>query len=67
MLNWAVARGTVPIPRSSNIEHVVENTKIYDFKLTDEEMATVSAFDKNFRFSDRGDNYEFIWRSLLFK
>ena len=34
MLNWAVARGTVPIPRSGSLEHIKENIEIYDFTLS---------------------------------
>ena len=52
MLNWAVARGTIPIPRSGSIGHIVENIDIYDFKLTDEEMEQVNQLDKNFRICD---------------
>jgi len=38
MLNWAVVRGTVPIPKSGSLNHIVENIQVFDFKLSDEEM-----------------------------
>ena len=33
--------GVVVIPGSSNPDHILKNTKLYDFELTDEEMAEV--------------------------
>ena len=53
MLNWALVRGTVPIPRSGSIGHILENIAVYDFKLTDEEMEQISQLDKNYRICDR--------------
>ncbi len=62
MLHWAVQRGTVPIPRSGSIGHVLENIAIYDFKLTEEDMQKVNDLDKNFRICDRyfGDGVSFF-------
>lgn len=45
MLNWGVARGTIPIPRSGSSGHIHENISIYDFKLSQEEMDQISALD----------------------
>ena len=53
MLNWAVARGTVPIPRSGSLAHQVENISIFDFKLTDEEMKVIDSLNKDFRICDK--------------
>ena len=62
MLHWAVARGTIPIPRSGSIGHVLENIAIYDFKLSEQELGQVSALDKTFRICDRyfGDGVSFF-------
>ena len=49
MLNWAVARGTVPIPRSGSLGHQIENITIFDFKLTEEEMSVVDSLNKNYK------------------
>ena len=49
MLNWAVARGTVPIPKSGSLVHQQENINIYDFKLSEEEMGQIASLNKNFR------------------
>jgi len=53
MLNWAIARGTVPIPRSGTLSHQQENIDIYNFTLTSEEMEKISSLNKNFRICDK--------------
>eukprot|EP00806_Schmidingerella_arcuata_P002973 Macronucleus_3692.p1 GENE.Macronucleus_3692~~Macronucleus_3692.p1 ORF type:complete len:188 (+),score=20.71 Macronucleus_3692:1-564(+) len=53
MLNWAVARRTVPIPRSGSLLHQKENIDIYDFTLSQEEMAQIDTLDRGFRICDK--------------
>jgi diketogulonate reductase-like aldo/keto reductase len=38
MLRWALQHGTVPIPKSSHKERMIENMDIFEFELTKEEM-----------------------------
>lgn len=38
MLRWAVQRGTIAIPKTTNEGRLNENMNIFDFSLTDEEM-----------------------------
>lgn len=45
-LKWNVQRGVIVIPKSSNPERMAQNLDIWDFELTDEEMARVSSKDK---------------------
>lgn len=47
ILRWNLQKGVVVIPGSSNPEHIQENTEIYDFELTDEEMKKINALDRN--------------------
>jgi len=54
LLRWAVQRGTVAIPKSSKMERVIENIAVFDFALTDEEMAVINALDKHLRYNDPG-------------
>jgi D-xylose reductase len=54
VLHWAVQRGTAAIPKSTNPERLRENLSIFDFELTAQEMATISALDRNRRFNDPG-------------
>ena len=46
ILRWNLQKGVVVIPGSSNPEHIQENTELYDFELTDEEMAKINALDR---------------------
>ncbi|SPP87433.1 blast:1%2C5-anhydro-D-fructose reductase [Drosophila guanche] len=45
VLRYLVDLGTIPIPKSSNINRVAENFDIFDFKLTSEEMAVLDGFN----------------------
>ena len=47
ILRWNLQKGVVVIPGSSNPDHIQENTELYDFELTDEEMARINALDRN--------------------
>lgn len=45
ILRWNLQRGVVVIPGSSNPEHIKENTEIYDFELTDEEIQKIEGLN----------------------
>lgn len=47
MLRWHIQRGVVVIPKSIHYERMVENFNVFDFKLSDEDMAEISKLDKN--------------------
>ena len=47
ILRWNLQKGVVVIPGSSNPDHIKENTELYDFALTDEEMVQINALDRN--------------------
>jgi diketogulonate reductase-like aldo/keto reductase len=40
-LRWLVQQNIVPIPRTSNPQHLADNLNVFDFKLTDAEMAEI--------------------------
>lgn len=50
LLNWALGRGTVAIPKSITPERLKENLDVFDFELTAEEQGDIAALNKNFRF-----------------
>ena len=45
VLRWHIEHGVVAIPRSANPGRIAQNIDIFDFALTPDEVATVSALD----------------------
>ncbi len=46
ILRWNLQKGVVVIPGSSNPDHIRENTELFDFELTGEEMERIDALDR---------------------
>ena len=46
ILRWNLQKGVVVIPGSSNPDHIQENTELFDFELTGEEMERINALDR---------------------
>jgi diketogulonate reductase-like aldo/keto reductase len=46
ILRWNLQKGVVVIPGSSNPDHIQENTELFDFELTEEEMGRIDALDR---------------------
>ncbi|MDO4413867.1 MAG: aldo/keto reductase [Erysipelotrichaceae bacterium] len=50
ILRWHVQSGNVIFPGSKNPAHIRDNFNIFDFSLTDEEMAEIAKVNKNVRY-----------------
>ena len=50
ILRWHIQEGNIIIPGSKNHNHIKANFDIFDFSLTDEEMAKISLLDKGVRY-----------------
>ncbi len=50
ILRWHIQMGNVVIPGSKNPAHIRDNFNIFDFTLSDEEMAKIAAVNKNVRY-----------------
>ena len=50
ILRWHIQAGNIVIPGSKNPEHIKANLDLFDFSLTDEEMAKIAAMDKKQRY-----------------
>jgi len=50
LLNWAMQRNTIPIPKSTNLKRIAENKRSTDFNLSKEEVKKIDALDRRFRF-----------------
>ncbi|MCA8987341.1 MAG: aldo/keto reductase [Planctomycetaceae bacterium] len=55
VLRWGVQRKTAIIPKTENPNRLRENLAIFDFSLTQDQMAQISALNQNRRFNDPGD------------
>lgn len=54
VLRWGIQRGTAIIPKTSRPERLRENLSLFDFALSDAEMAAISSLNRNRRFNDPG-------------
>ncbi|MEU6440269.1 aldo/keto reductase [Streptomyces sp. NPDC047046] len=45
VLRWLTQRGVVAIPKSVRAERMAENLDVFDFRLTDEQMAQIATLD----------------------
>lgn len=52
IIRWHLQAGNICIPGSSNEQHIIEDYDVWDFELSEEEMARMTALDRNDRFAD---------------
>lgn len=50
ILRWHIQCGNIVIPGSKNPAHIKDNLDLFDFSLTDEEMAQIAAMDRQKRY-----------------
>ena len=46
MLRWHIQREVVVIPKTTHYERMVENLNVFDFALSDDDMAAIATLDK---------------------
>ncbi|MBD2840825.1 aldo/keto reductase [Erythrobacter sp. KMU-140] len=54
LLRWGIQRGTAIIPKTTKPERMRENLDVFDFELSQVEMAAIGALNLNRRFNDPG-------------
>ena len=59
ILRWDIQNEVVTIPKTVTPSRMKENSEIFDFSLTDEEMQRISALNRNQRFGSDPDNFNF--------
>ena len=52
IIRWHLQAGNICIPGSSNEQHIIEDYDVWDFELTEDEMARMATLEKNERFAD---------------
>jgi diketogulonate reductase-like aldo/keto reductase len=59
LLRWDLQLGVVTIPKSVHRERIMENSKIFDFELTSEDMANIRSLDAGDRVGQNPDTFTF--------
>jgi diketogulonate reductase-like aldo/keto reductase len=59
VLRWDLQHEVVTIPKSTHPDRIVENSLIFDFEITDEDMALIDKLDKRRRIGPDPDNFNF--------
>jgi diketogulonate reductase-like aldo/keto reductase len=54
LLNWALSRGTIAIPKSVNPDRLKENLESVSFELAQTDIDLINGLNKNLRFIDPG-------------
>lgn len=49
VLRWHIQRGVAVIPKSTSKQRIEENLDVFDFELSEDEMAAISSLDINYR------------------
>ena len=60
ILRWFIQKKIPVIPKASSSQHLKQNLEVFDFALTQEEMAQLDALDQQKRYC-RADNPEFTY------
>jgi methylglyoxal/glyoxal reductase len=59
ILRWDLQHGVVTIPKSTKEHRIIENAAVFDFELTEEEMARIDGLNQNHRVGPDPDNFDF--------
>ncbi len=65
VLRWGIQRGTAVVPKTSHPDRLRENLALFDFALTDDEMAAIDGLNRDRRFNDPGDFCEAAFNTFF--
>jgi diketogulonate reductase-like aldo/keto reductase len=51
LIRWVLQKGVVVIPKSSRKERIEENSQVFDFEISDDDMKTLDSFNQDYRTS----------------
>ncbi len=49
LIKWGLQHGLIVIPKSSKKERIIENSSVFDFKISEEDMEKLDGFNENLR------------------
>ncbi|MFW6289366.1 MAG: aldo/keto reductase [Mariniphaga sp.] len=64
-LRWDLQKEVVTIPRSGKPEEIIENAQIFDFELSQEEVAAIDSLNRNKKIFPYYDKIPFLIKALL--
>lgn len=59
VLRWDIQKGVITIPKSAKKERIKANAAIFDFELSQEDVAYIDSLEKGKRFGPDPDNFDF--------
>ncbi|MGF6953340.1 diketogulonate reductase-like aldo/keto reductase [Neobacillus sp. B4I6] len=59
ILRWDLQNGIVTIPKSTKEHRIIENSQVFDFELTQEDMHQINNLNQNHRVGPDPDNFDF--------
>lgn len=59
VIRWHLQRGTICLPKSTHQERIIANLDVFDFELSDEDMAAMFALERGTRTGADPDNFDF--------
>jgi diketogulonate reductase-like aldo/keto reductase len=59
VLRWIVQSGYATCPKSSNYQRLLQNIDLFDFELSESEMAEISGLNENYRVRHNPDTVDF--------
>jgi diketogulonate reductase-like aldo/keto reductase len=59
IIRWDLQNGVITIPKSTNEQRIIENTEVFDFELTAEDMERINGLNQNQRVGSDPDNFNF--------
>jgi 2,5-diketo-D-gluconate reductase A len=48
LIRWNIQLGVVPLPKANNWQHIEENINVFDFEISEEDMAALSSMNEEF-------------------
>jgi methylglyoxal/glyoxal reductase len=59
ILRWDLQNGVITIPKSTKEHRIIENSQVFDFELTKDDMQQIDALNQNHRVGPDPDNFDF--------
>lgn len=59
ILRWDIQNEVITIPKSTKVGRIIENSQIFDFELTNEEVEKINSLNQDLRVGPDPDNFDF--------